>query len=336
MRFHVVGAGAIGGITGAFLARQGEDVHFVDVVPEHVDAINAHGMRVDGVAGEFSVPAHASLLRDLRGPLDVVLLAVKSQHTSAALDGVEPHLEADSLVVSLQNGLNPDLIAARIGTARVTGAFINFAADYIEPGLIRYGGAGDYYLGRLDGPPDARVRAIAERFARIMNTVVTDNIMGYLWAKECYGCLLIGTALVDAPVHEIVTVPENREVLTAAVVEAVRAADACDVRLEAFEPFEPALFRPPLDGGRLDAFYDRMAERFRQRVKQHTGIWRDLNVRRRKTEVEFLTGELIRRAAARGVSLPLNARIAAMIAEIEAGTRKQAWENLTELRCHAR
>jgi 2-dehydropantoate 2-reductase len=332
MRFHVVGAGAIGGITGAFLARHGEDVHFVDVVPEHVDAINAKGLRVDGVAGEFSVPTRASLLRDLRGPLDIVLLAVKSQHTLTALDGIEPHLGPSSLVVSLQNGLNPDRIAERIDAGRVAGAFINFAADYIEPGLIRYGGEGDYYLGRLDGPADARLQDIADKFGRIMHTVVTDNIMGYLWAKECYGCLLIGTALVDAPVHEIVAVPGNREVLTAAVAEAVKAADACGVRLEAFEPFEPALFRLPLDRARLDAFYERMGERFRKRVKQHTGIWRDLKVRRRKTEVEYLTGELIRRARAHGASLPLNARIAGMIAEIETGTRTQAWDNLTQLR----
>lgn len=331
MRFHVVGAGAIGGLTGAFLARHGDDVTFVDVVPEHVEAIRARGLRVDGVAGEFTARGGACLLRDLRGPLDVVLLAVKSQHTPAALDGIEPHLGPASLVVSLQNGLNPDRIAARVGVDRTAGAFINFAADYIEPGLVRYGGAGDYYLGRLDGPPDERLRDIAARFGRIMHTVLTDNVMGYLWAKECYGSLLVTTALVDAPVHEILARPGSRAVLTAAVVEAVGAADGCGVRLEAFEPFEPTRFRPPLDRAALDAFHDRVAERFRTRVKQHTGIWRDLKVRRRKTEVEFLTGELIRRAAERGRAMPLNAAIARMIGEIEQGRRPQAWENLTEL-----
>lgn len=335
MRFHVVGAGAIGGLTGAFLARHGEDVEFVDVVPEHVAAISAGGLRVDGVAGEYRVRAGARLLRDLRGPLDIVLLAVKSQDTAAALDGVEPHLGPGSLVVSLQNGLNPDRIAGRIGADRTAGAFINFAADYIEPGLVRYGGAGDYYLGRLDGPPGERLRDIAGRFGRIMRTVLTDNIMGYLWSKECYGCLLIGTALVDAPVHEVVARPENREALTAAVVEAVAAAEACGARLEAFEPFEPRLFRRPLDHGALDDFYERVATRFRARVKQHTGIWRDLKVSRRKTEVEFLTGELIRRAGERGRSLPLNAAMARMIAEIEQGQRSQAWENLLQLRALA-
>lgn len=331
MRFHVVGAGAIGGITGGFLARDGEDVHFVDVVPEHVEAMNRDGLFIDGVAGEFRVPAPACLPQDLGGPLDVVLLAVKSAHTMQALDGIEPHLGPDSLVISLQNGLNPDKIAARIGVARTAGAFINFAADYIGPGHIRYGGAGDYYLGRLNGPPDDRLRAIGAKFSRIMNTVLTDNIMGYLWSKECYGSMLIGTALIDAPVHEVVAVRENREALTTAVVEAVRVADALGVRLEPFEPFEPELFREPLDRVRLDAFYERVAARFRARIKQHTGIWRDIKIRHRKTEVEWLTGEVIRRGEAIGISLPVNTRMVEMIAEIERGEREQSWENLLEL-----
>ena len=331
MRFCVVGAGAIGGLTGAFLARHGEDVLFVDTVPEHVEAMNARGLLVDGVAGEFRVPAPARLPDDLSGTLDVVLLAVKSQHTLAALEGIEDRLDPESLVVSLQNGLNPDRIADRIGAERVVGGFINFAADYVGPGHVRYGGAGDYYLGRLDGSTDARLTDIAQKFGRIMNTVITDNIMGYLWSKQCYGSLLTTTALIDAPVHDVLAVPENREVLTAAVREAVSIADAYGVRLEPFEPFEPDLFRDPIDRGGVDAFYDRVAARFRSRVKQHTGIWRDLRVRRRKTEVEWLTGEVVRRGLQRGRAAPVNAAMVGMIAEIERGEREQSWDNLVEL-----
>lgn len=331
MHFSVVGAGAIGGLTGAYLARHGEDVNFVDTVPEHVEAMNARGLQVDWVAGEFRVRAPAVLPDDLTGTLDVVLLAVKSQHTSAALDAIEAHLGPESLVVSLQNGLNPDRIADRIGLGRVVGGFINFAADYIGPGHVRYGGAGDYYLGRLDGPADARLREIAQRFSRIMNTVVTGNIMGYLWSKQAYGSLLTTTALIDAPVHDVLAVAENREVLTAAVREAVSIADAYAVRLESFEPFEPQLFRDPVDRGELNAFYDRVAARFQARVKQHTGIWRDLRVRRRKTEVEWLTGEVVRRGLQRGLCAPINAAMVGMIAEIEKGEREQSWDNLVEL-----
>lgn len=331
MQFHVVGAGAIGGLTGAYLAKHGEDVVFVDVVPEHVQAINDHGMFIDGVEGEMRIPARAILPDELKGPLDVVLVGVKSAHTDSVLDMIEPHLDEHSLVVSLQNGLNPDKMAARIGDERVAGAFINFASDYIAPGHIRYGGVGDYYLGLLNRPADDRLTLIASKFNKIMNTVVTDNIMGYLWSKECYGSLLIGTALIDAPVHEVLKLAENREVLRAALVEAVQVADAVGVTPESFTPFEPETFRDPIDHHEVERFFDSVAHRFEGRVKQHTGIWRDLKVRRRKTEVEWLTGEMVRRGEALGVSSPVNKRIVDMIREIEEGQREQVWENLTEL-----
>ncbi|MEX1159114.1 MAG: 2-dehydropantoate 2-reductase N-terminal domain-containing protein, partial [Thermomicrobiales bacterium] len=307
MRFHVIGAGAIGGVTGAFLRKDGEDVTFVDVVPEHVAAINARGLQVDGVRHVWA-GAPAILPGELAGPVDVALLAVKSQHTQAALDLIEPHLTTDSTVVSLQNGLNPDLIAARIGAERVVGGFINFAADYIEPGLVRYGGTGEYYLGRIDGSTDATLVGLVTRFSRIMDTILPTNIMGYLWSKECYGSLLVGASLVDAPVHEALARPEARAALTAAVVEAVTIADACGVTLEPFEPFDPSLFRAPLDPAALASFYEEVAARFRGRPKQHTGIWRDLAVRKRPTEVPWLTGELVRRAEAAGVPAPVNTR----------------------------
>jgi 2-dehydropantoate 2-reductase len=331
MRFHVVGAGAIGGVTGGFLAKHGEDVTFVDVVPEHVAAIAAQGLLIDGVAGEFRVPAPAFLPRDLTGPLDVVLLAVKSQNTLAALDGIEPFLGPDSLVVSLQNGLNPDLIAERIGRERVAGAFLNFAADYIAPGHVLYGGVGDYYLGRLDSPPDERLIEIAAKFDRIMHTVLTDNIMGYLWSKQCYGSLLRTTALIDAPVHEVLQVPLNREVITAAVGETVAVALAFGQRLEPFAPFEPSLFSGPRDQEQIDRFFERVADRFQSRIKQHTGVWRDLRVRKRRTEVPWTTGEVLRRGASLGLSLPVNTGMVQMIVEIEEGKRQQSWENLVEL-----
>jgi 2-dehydropantoate 2-reductase len=330
MRFHIMGAGAIGGVTGAFLSKDREDVTFVDVVPEHVAAINAHGLRIDGVRHVLA-NAPAILADEIDGPIDVAILAVKSQDTDAALDLIEPHLTADSTVVSLQNGLNPDRIAARIGAERVVGGFVNFAADYIEPGLVRYSGAGEYYLGRLDGSTDTTLVGLVTRFSRIMDTTLTTNVMGYLWSKECYGSLLVGTALVDAPVHEVLARPNARAALTATVAEAVTIADAYGATLEPFDPFDPAIFRSPRDTATIDAFYDEVIARFRGRPKQHTGIWRDLAVRKRSTEVPWLTGELVRRAEGRGIPAPLNTRLVEMIAEIERGERTMTWDNLADL-----
>ena len=85
MNVTVYGAGAIGGVIGACMARGGEDALLVDKVTEHVDAMNARGLRISGVQS-FTVPVRACVPADLRGPLGITFLAVKSQDTEAALD----------------------------------------------------------------------------------------------------------------------------------------------------------------------------------------------------------------------------------------------------------
>jgi 2-dehydropantoate 2-reductase len=331
MRFSIVGSGAIGGLTGAFLARHGEDVHFFDVVPEHVDAMNNKGLYIDGVAGEFTVACSASLMDALSGPLDVVMVAVKSQHTAAALDAIEPHLTPASVVVSLQNGLNAARIAERIGSDRVVAVFLNFGADYIGPGHVRFGGKGDYFIGRIDSPPDEPVLTLAEKLGRIQNTVATDNISGYLWSKLCWSSLLSGTALVEEPIFDAVGTFQNREVFTAAFRELVAVSDAHGTRLEPFYPFNPDLFRDPLDHPKVEAFFDEVVHMYRSHVKQHSGTWRDLAVRKRKTEVEGLLGDLVRKGQRAGLPVPVASRIVEMISEIEQGSRRQSQENLDEL-----
>jgi len=113
MSITVYGAGAIGGAIGASMARGGEDVLLVDKVAAHVDAINAHGLRISGFQ-RYTVPVRACVPADLRGPLGITFLAVKSQDTDSALDVLAPLAGPEIVVVSLQNGMNPPRIAERL------------------------------------------------------------------------------------------------------------------------------------------------------------------------------------------------------------------------------
>jgi 2-dehydropantoate 2-reductase len=106
MSITICGVGAIGGLAGAYLARAGEDVLLVDQLTERVDAMNRHGLRITGAA-DFTVRVRACRSDELRGPLGLTFLAVKSQDTDAALDVLVPLVGPDTVVVSLQNGMNP-------------------------------------------------------------------------------------------------------------------------------------------------------------------------------------------------------------------------------------
>src|SRR5262245_12801610 len=188
MRLLIWGAGAIGGSVGAHLARAGQDVTMVDVVSEHVDAINGAGLRVTGPIDPFSVRVPAFTPAALTGSWDTIVLATKAHHTVAAVSALAPHLTSDGYVVSAQNGLNELAIAEVVGKSRTMGAFVNFGADYLEPGVIHHGGRGAVVVGEIDGRITPRVETLGDAWRDFdTRTIVSTNIWGYLWGKEAYG-----------------------------------------------------------------------------------------------------------------------------------------------------
>lgn len=330
----IVGAGAIGGVTGASLARAGHDVLLVDQAADHVNAINGSGLVVETSGGEWRVPVRAVTPGDMPADLDLVLLAVKAQHTGVALDLIVPRLRPRATVVSLQNGLNEAAIATRIGQARTVGCLVNWAADWVAPGRILHGGSGTFAVGELSGELSPRIKELAGLLGAVSPTQVTSNIWGYKWSKHVYAALLVATALVDAHVYEVVErSPEVQRMLIALVSEGMAVAEAEGVHLEAFDEFDPVWYRQGRkgDAAAVARAMTAIAAFYRAHTKTKTGIWRDLVVRKRKTEVEAHLGATLERAGRHGIRMPLTRSLLEMIGEIETGQRPMGWQNLDEL-----
>ena len=265
------------------------------------------------------------------GPLDTVLLAVKSQHTVAAIESIRPLLTPGSAVVSLQNGLCERTIAGLIGEDRTVGAFVNFSADYLEPGLIAYGGSGSLYLGELDGRDSQRVRALQQVLSCWGAVQQTGNIWGYLWGKMGYANMLFATALADETMAEVID--RYRPLMVELAGEIYEVAARERVTVEPFDNVEPSLYYPR-EGRRAAAIersLDELVERRRRDQKSKSGIWRDLAVRRRKTEVDQQIGLAAEIGAGHGLPMPLTHRLVTMIHDLEGGSRVMAWRNLDEL-----
>ncbi len=335
MKITIVGAGAIGGTMGAYLVRAGHDITFVDTVGDHVRAINDRGLRIEGRDETFTVRGSALLPDEMRGPLSVVFLAVKTMHTDVATRQIAPHLAADGAIVSMQNGFNEERIAATVGRARTIGAFVNFGADYLEPGRIMFGGSGALYLGELDGAISPRVTSLVDvlRSSFLPTTQATANIWGYLWGKHAYGAMLKATALVDAPIADVLADPHARPAVANLAAEVLAVAAAEGVRPEGFDGFEPSAFAfpPHRDARRLEASLDTLVAFNRRSLKAKSGIWRDLAVRKRKTEVEAMVTGIRGTASRHGLRVPLVEAVGRMVGEIEAGTRQMSWDNLRAL-----
>ena len=345
-RLAIVGAGAIGGLAGAYMTRAGHDVILVDQWAEHVQTMNRDGLSIDGIRGPVHVPVTASLPQDLAGPLDGVLIATKSQHTSDALGSVLHLLRPGSFVVSFQNGFNEPEIASLLdetklgGMTQVIGSIPNYGGALLDPGQIEFVHEGPIQLGEMTGARSARLQTLAAMLSSLTPVQLSDNIWGQIWAKEVYSAQVVFSALVDAPIGETLGVERYARIAGAVVREALEIADANGITIEAFDFFDPANYRPrtPADTRRL---LDNIAHaiwllrkdqntgyRFR---KRGSGIWWDIVYRKRPSEVRSSVGKLVGYGVDAGADTRLIGRMCDMIYEIEDGARALGVHNYIEL-----
>ena len=197
------GAGAIGGILGAYWARAGIPVLMVDIVSDHVTACATTGLSIEGPVEEFTQVVPCVTPEELTGTYSRIVLAVKAQATSAALAQLMPHLASNGFVLSAQNGLNERVIAQHIRAERTMGAFVNYGADWIGPGRILFGNRGAVVVGEIDGTIQARTREMFDLLQVFEpNAVLSDDIWAYLWGKLGYGAMLFATALTPDSMTE--------------------------------------------------------------------------------------------------------------------------------------
>ncbi len=326
------GAGAIGGTLGAYLARAGEDVLLVDIVEAHVDAMKRDGLFIEGPVETFRQPVQAATPDDVEGRFKRIILAVKAHHTREAVRALKPHLADDGTVLSAQNGLNELVIAEEVGPERTVGCFVNFGADWLEPGRILFGNRAAVAVGGTDGQTTDAVRDY-HRLLSIFEpkAVLTDNIWGYLWGKLGYGSLLFATALTNATMSENLASERHFPVFHRLGQEVMAVAKARGVKPLGFNGFDPEAFMPGADEAAARRSVADMAEFNRHTAKTHSGIWRDLAVRKRKTEVDAQIAIIATLGREAGIATPAVSKLVSLIHDIEDGRREQSWSTLDEM-----
>ena len=215
---------------GAALAASGADVWLLARSEAHVRAINEHGLQVRDGDGERVVRVPAATGADAVGPVDLVVVLVKSLDTLPAIEGARALLGPATMVMSLQNGLGHEAVLAEaVGRERVLAGKTYVGGVLLGPGRIIGGTQGKQTLiGELDGRVSARALAIAAIFERAgLQTAVSDRIVGVMWDKlmvnVATGALAAITRLSYGPLYEV---PEVEAAALAAVAAAMAVARA--------------------------------------------------------------------------------------------------------------
>jgi len=292
MKIAIVGAGAVGGYYGALLARTGVEVSFV-ARGAHRDAIRANGLRIIGVQGDFIVKAQAEDDPARIGPVDVVIIAVKTYDNASAFPLIPALMHEGTTVLTLQNGVDSAEDLARVvGRAAVIAGPTYIATAIDEPGVIRQTGShrrivfGEVFEPQADVSP--RVRALADRMlsADIHAEPVADARIP-LWEKFIYLAPFASfTGAARLPIGPLWSDDDCRSAFIAAVREVEQVARATGIDVS-----------PNLVDS-ITAYLDAIPPTTR------SSLLIDLSVGKR-IEVESLTGSVVRRGRALGIDTPM-------------------------------
>lgn len=283
-----MGTGAVGGYFGAKLARAGNEVVFV-ARGDNLQALRSRGLSVASIDGDFELRAVNAVAEPAEaGRCDVVLVCVKSYDTEAAAVAMRSVVGPDTVVVSLQNGIENEATLCRVlGLPSILGGLTHIGAELVAPGVVRHDSGGRLIFGEPDGSSSPRARRLADLLERSgVAHHLSRHVDVMLWDKLAWNSAFnAATAVTRRTVGELLAHPDGRPLVRAAMLEVVEVARAIGV---------------PLDPGRVEPEIERSA---RELGPLRTSMLQDLE-RGRPLELEALNGAVIRAAAHAGIATP--------------------------------
>lgn len=349
----IAGIGAVGGTTAAYLRRAGRDVLLVDGWHQNVEVIRRDGLVLKGRDEEFRVEAralHLDELSSLDQPLDVVLLAVKSYDTEWMVRTLLPYLAPDGCIVSLQNGINEERIAPLVGADRTVGCVVHLSVGMFEAGVATRYTRSDWLtfsIGELDGRLSPRVDELAELLRAVGPLEVTRDIWGALWMKLCINAMSNGlTGLTGMTSPGLWLDPRGFAAMVRIGGEVVAVSEALG---HPMQPITPTGAPRPLqaavlgqaaggDEGALEevrAVFAATAEARRRGGRESISSLLQDVMKRRRTEVEYLNGHVVRRGSEHGIATPLNALVVDLVLRLEHGELARDPANLDAFAANA-
>jgi 2-dehydropantoate 2-reductase len=287
MQVAVIGAGNMGCVYGANLARVGEQVTLIDVWEEHVRQIQAFGLRMDGLHGTFSATVGATTNPAEAPKADAAVICVNAYNTPDAARAARIVLKDGGYALTLQNGVgNVEILAQVLGPARVMAGLSFHSGDLKAPGHVTHTNQGPTYLGELDRSRSPRLTAMADLFARAgLEPVLEPDIMVTIWSKFVHNCAINAIcAITDLRPGHIREVPELDEFQSRIIAETVVLVQAKGVTLPDPDPLQT-----------IKAY---CAKKFhRVSMLQHLD-------RGRRTEIDALNGYVARESRKLGLDAP--------------------------------
>mgnify|MGYP002517200744 CR=1 FL=1 len=330
MRVAIYGAGSLGTILGAFIARSGEKIELINRNKAHVEALQSRGARVVGTV-EFTQPVEAYTPAEMEGEYDIIFLMTKQQHNREVVGQLKEYLAPDGVLVTFQNGLPEVQIAEILGPERVLGCTVAWGATLLEPGLCELTSAPDaltFSLGAIAAPRSRHFDQVKALLERMGSVEVEENFLGTRWSKLLINAAFSGmSAVLGCTFGEAAAPKASRRVVQALIKECI---DVCRVGGIRIEPVQGKDIVKLLDYSNplkkaLSLFIIPIA--IRKHAKLKASMLQDLE-RGKLTEVDAINGAVSEYGRKVGSPTPMNDRVVEIIHRIERGELRPSMENL--------
>ncbi|MFA5410850.1 MAG: ketopantoate reductase family protein [Candidatus Omnitrophota bacterium] len=314
MRVTVIGAGAIGSLVAGYLKNQGREISLVGHA-DAVKAIQAAGLKISGVRGDFTVPLE--ITEKLTGAADLVILATKTQDIEAAIKDNLQFL-SNSLILTTQNGIQADYLAAKyLDKEKIISSIVMFGATCLKPGEVVHNFEGSWIIGRLSGKNDTSVEDIGAVLNKIFPVVPSEELLGMKYLKIFVNANNCIPAILGKSMQEAFADPPVSSISIAIWKEGLEIVQKSKINLVSLPDF-------PLE--RLTKLTALPAE---AAAKIYSGIMMNLSkeplygsilqsIRRgRPSEIDYLNGEFVALAKKNGLRASLNEKLVELVHRVE-------------------
>jgi 2-dehydropantoate 2-reductase len=332
LKFLVIGAGAVGGITAALLRKNGFNVEIVCKYDDYATLISDKGLEVSGVCGKLNIkiPAFASMSQ-VREEKDIVILATKATDMMEAVHSVDSILKKDGFLISLLNGICEDDLASVIGRNRIIGCVTGWGATMESAGKLVMTSPGDFIIGYPDRQTDDFLSEIAEILSVVVPVKTTDNITGHKYSKLIINsCMTSLGVICGLYLGRMLMIRKVRNIFIEIIREEVNLAEKMNIKIEVFGG--KLDFKKFVNGGGLIQEMRRhlilMIIGYRYRKLKSSGL-QSLE-RGKLTEADFLNGYIVRNGELFGAQVPVNTMILTMLHQIEQKKRVITTDNFND------
>jgi len=328
-----MGAGSMGSIIGGYIAKAGESVVLIDVNKQHVDALNKNGLHIIGMT-DLTIPVQAILPEEMKGIYDFVIYVPKAVYNEAALDSLLPHIGPDSMVMTLQNGINEDAVAARVGAERTLGGIINWGGIWREPGVSELAtdeNEMSFEIGELDGRITERLQAAKQVLEHVCRTNLTQNLMSVRWAKLFINAAFSGVGtVIDGDYGAVL---DNDKAVRAAWMV---GQETLKTAIQLGHAKEPVMYvKPELLLFSTKAELEGKVKFSRLGMKGNRNVLPSMLQDLRKglpCEIEVINGYVQKKSRKVGLDTPVNDQVTEIIRELDQGKRKLGTHNLDDVK----